>query len=404
MQERMDESGKQQNIILSYCLLFISGVSFPITSWLFFYLQYLDFKHIAVLTGLGALAGVLLQVPTGAFADLVGRKKAVIFSFLLSIVAELGIAYSTTFFSFLIFTLVGSLSLALFSGSLEALVYDSLKQHVDTLSYDHVVSRLEALNWIGLFSGSLLGGFMYFISPRLPYLAQGGLNLIAIPLTFLLIESQAHQVTHTWSSFIRQNTSGFRELFCNLQTTQKTLFFTIIGVGYYVAATILGISQAKEYGLDARGVGVLFALGYIASAIVSIFFPTIKKKLGQNFLLGLTVTALISSFLLAKFVGLLLGLVLITLRIASSTTFRNTRSVVFNSLISSQNRATALSTLILLAELPYILLSYFIGDTIDKTSPNTLALWLGIVLIILIGLEQVGVLCVSHLQKFSKKT
>ncbi len=189
---------------------------------------------------------------------------------------------------------------------------------------------------------------------------------------------------------LSQNATGFKELFHNRQVAFTSLTFITIAAGYYIAAQILGISQAKEYGITPSSVGVMFGVGYLLSALISHYYPKLKSLWGSQTLLILSVVALLASFVLARYVGMLLGALLIVTRIASSTTFRNSRSITFNLIFSSQNRATALSTLNLLSNLPYVMLAYFIGDTIDKTSPNTFAFYLGLVLIGILFIIQVG--------------
>ncbi len=98
---------------------------------------------------------------------------------------------------------------------------------------------------------------------------------------------------------------------------------------------------------------------------------------------------LIGSFLVAKWVGVVLGAMLIVARISSSTTFRNTRSSVINRLVGSENRATTISTLVLLSQLPMALMAYFLGDYIDRHTPNSLAWILGWTMVGLLGIQQI---------------
>jgi hypothetical protein len=163
--------------------------------------------------------------------------------------------------------------------------------------------------------------------------------------------------------------------------------FVILGAGYFVASELMGISQAREYGMDSRGAGILFGVGYIVSALISQFYPVLRKKLGGKNLLYIVAAILIGSFLVARWVGIAMGSILIVSRISSSTTFRNTRSSVINKLIGSKARATSISTLVLLSQLPMAIMAYFLGDYIDKHSPNMLAWLVGWVMIIALVLQ-----------------
>lgn len=391
------------NLRAAYFFSFVSQMFFPIAIWLFFYTKYLTFKEIAIISAIGTIASILFEIPTGAFADVVGRRKAIVLSYFVFSATMVGIAFSTTFTAFLFFIILGTLGDALYSGSLEALVYDSLKENGEVSKFGLVTSRMETLTWLGLFVGSFLGGFMYQYWFRLPYLTQALVTLIAGIFAIKLVEPKIDSKKYRLSDFLVQNTQGIRELFKNVRITQLTVVFIIIGSGYQIAASILGISQAKEYDIQPNVVGILFAGGYVIAALASHFYPQLKRKLGGKKLLIGATCLLITSFLFAKFVGVIFGAFLIIMRISSSTTFRNTRSILFNEFFSSENRATALSTLTLLTSLPYAILAYFIGSYIDKTSPNSFALVLGIAIIILLAGQQIMFRIFNYPRKDSPK-
>ncbi len=84
----------------------------------------------------------------------------------------------------------------------------------------------------------------------------------------------------------------------------------------------------------------------------------------------------------------MLGSILIVMRISSSTTFNNLRSSVMNGFIDSKNRATAISSLMLLTQLPFVILSSTIGGYIDKASPNSFALILGVAMMGILAIQQ----------------
>lgn len=383
---------KQQNIInfkLAFPLAFASMLFFPSAIWMFFYIQYLSFAEIATIMALGAVFSVVLEVPTGVFADIVGRKWAVFGSYALFAIAMVGIANTTTYLGFLGWTLVNGVVNALYSGSMEALVYDTLKEEQKESEYDHWVSRMETATWVGLFISTIAGGYLYTLGPRIPYLVQAGFMGGAALLALLLKEPRLDSVHYDLAEGIKQNLAGFAELLGNSKRRYLTMIFVTIGVGYYIAADILGISQTREYGLEPEHVGWVFGVGYIISALASHHYPWLRKRLGEMRLVWMAAGVLVVSFLLAKHVGVAIGIVLIILRIASSTTFRNSRSVIMNREISSKNRATTLSTLNFLVMLPYALGASVIGAHMDQTSPNQVAWVLGVAMTAVLGMVYV---------------
>jgi MFS family permease len=240
---------------------------------------------------------------------------------------------------------------------------------------------MESLAWVGLFLSAIVGGYLYYFWYKSPFIIQSFLYLGAALIAFALVEPKIDSKKISLATAIKFNFVGFKELFANIKISQISIVFITLGAGYFVASEMLGISQAREYGMDSRGVGFLFAAGYIISATASQFYPKLKARFGSKKLLYFVAILLISSFLFAKWVGVVIGSLLIIIRISSSTTFRNSRSSIINSQISSKSRATTLSTLNLLSQLPMAITAYFMGDYIDNHSPNSFAWILGLVML-----------------------
>ncbi len=375
------------NIKVAYILSFLSELYFPIVAWLFFYLRYLDFKQIAIITAIHVITSNLFEIPTGVFADLFGRKKAIFLSFFVCSFVMFAYPFNSLFWVFVVLEVLGGITNALLSGSLEALVYDTLKEANEESKYNKVVANMQSLSWLGLFISAIAGGYVYKYWFGTPWILQGVVFAIAAIATLWLKEPSIDSQKYELKTMLYQNAIGFRELFRNQKISQTTTVFLILGAGYFIAGKILGISQAREYGLDTKGVGILFAVGYIISALASQAFLKLSNWLGSKKLLVATMLILISGFISAKFVGITAGSVLIILRISSSTTFWNIQSSTLNPLIESKNRATTLSTFSLLCQLPYALLAYTIGDNIDKTSPNSFAFVLGITIVSLLVIQ-----------------
>jgi len=371
----------KNNVKIAYILSFFSELYFPISVWIFYYLRFLDFKQIGILTAVKLISSNLFEIPTGVFADMVGRKTSIVFSFFLYSFVMFGFANISVFWMFIVLDILKALSNAFFSGSLEALVYDSLKENNEKNTYDKVIANMESVAWVGLFLSAIIGGYMYYYWFRSPYIVQGILYFVTAIIALGLVEPKIDSQKYKLTEAIKFNFIGFKELFSSFKVSQISIVFITVGTGYFIASEMLGISQAREYGMDSRGVGFLFGAGYIISAIASQSYPKLRSWLGAKKLFLITTGILLLSFLLAKWVGVFIGSILIIGRISSSTTFRNTRSSIINGLISSKSRATTISTLVLLSQLPMALMAYFMGDYIDQHSPNSLAWVLGLVMI-----------------------
>jgi len=93
---------------------------------------------------------------------------------------------------------------------------------------------------------------------------------------------------HWYMTVSKQNIAGFREIFQNARITKITLQLAVIGAGYFIAANILGASQAREYGMDATGTGWLFGVGCIFSVLATRFYPKLRTMIGEKWLIVIT--------------------------------------------------------------------------------------------------------------------
>lgn len=378
-----------RNVRLVYILTFFSECYWPSVAFLFFYLRYFSYAEIATLVAIRALSANLFEIPSGAFADLVGRRWAIILSFLIGAGALFVFPFADAFWVFAVLEIVRGLSNALYSGSAEALVYDSMKEEGQEREYGRVAGRLETLSSGSWFVSAILGGYLYTWSYRAPWILQGLMYSAAAVVAWQLIEPRLDSIKVEIRAAIAQNWQGLRELFESRKTARITLQLAMIGAGYWIAAQILGVSQAREYGLGPKEVSWLWGAGSMVSILISWNYARLRSALGERRILILSAGTMILSFVLAKYVGLWIGIALVLLRFGSSSAFRNTRTVIVNTWISSRNRATALSTLNLLTQAPYILLAPLLGSMIDQSSPNRFAWYLGLGILALVGMAQV---------------
>jgi MFS family permease len=147
-------------------LFYSARFYYPVFTVLF--LDYgLTLEQFAILNIVWALTIVLAEVPSGALADIVGRKRLVVFAAIM-MVLELGlIVFSPIGASPLLFPLFlanricSGLSEAAASGADEALAYDSLKALGREDDWSRILQRTTQVVSIGFFITMILGAFAY---------------------------------------------------------------------------------------------------------------------------------------------------------------------------------------------------------------------------------------------------
>lgn len=377
-----------KNVKLAYILTALSELYWPSVPALFFYLRYFSFAEIATLWAIQMAASNLLEIPTGALADVVGRKKTIVWSFMIGAIVLFLFPFTTSLWVFVVLEILKGLANALYSGSMEALVFDDLKERGKERQYPTVAAHIETINWVSWAISSVGGGYLYYLQYQSPWLIQGIMFVVAAILATKLIEPRLDSIKVSIKGAWKQSWRGFQELFKNARTSRITLQLVMIGGGYIIASNILGASQAREYGMGATGTGWIFGVGCILSVLAARVYPRLRNWVGERKLVVITAGMMLTSFLVARYVGVWAGVGLILLRIASSSTFRNTRTVIVNQWISSANRATALSTLSLLTQTPYMFLAPLFGSMIDRTSPNQFAWMLGVGIVVVLAITE----------------
>jgi MFS family permease len=117
------------------------------------------------------MAGVfLLEMPTGAFADLIGRKRSFVISCFCFSLSMFVCYLSETFWVFVLAELMAAVAASFYSGSFKAWIVDSLKHCRFKGDLNDVFSKEEIVKPISVAIGSLAGAYIGTIDLALPWL------------------------------------------------------------------------------------------------------------------------------------------------------------------------------------------------------------------------------------------
>lgn len=151
---------------VAFRIFFNSRFYYPVFTILF--LDYgLTIEQFAVLNSVWAATIVLAEVPSGALADLLGRKRLLMITSVLMVIemALLGFVplrnLSLVFWAFCLNRILSGLAEAMASGADEALAYDSLMEQGDVKDWPTVLSLMMRLRSIGAVLTMSLGALIY---------------------------------------------------------------------------------------------------------------------------------------------------------------------------------------------------------------------------------------------------
>lgn len=156
---------RNARLFLWFRLLFNCRFYYPVYAILF-----LDFglsmTEFAALNLAWALSIVLLEVPSGAMADVLGRRRLVVLAAALMVVemitfASMPVGGPWVFWVFLCNRVISGAAEAFASGADEALAYDSIEPDKRTLIWPLVMGKLSRWMALGFIFISLVGAFVY---------------------------------------------------------------------------------------------------------------------------------------------------------------------------------------------------------------------------------------------------
>jgi len=372
------------NIKIAYFLAFCKNSWFWLGIWVFYYLLFTDYAGIGLIETSLIISMTASEIPTGAVADLLGKKKTLFISFFLQALGGFMMAFATHVNQLIISVFIMGVGGSFYSGTFEALIYDSLKERRKEGSYDKFIARMNAISLAAPAVCGLIGGYLYVLQPRLPFISNALFYTLALVGCLLLKEPKIDTVKFTFTNFIRQTKVGLSELFKNSFITKQTLLLLTIGVIIVICDEMLNSFLGVEYKFTPQQQGIMWSVIYLITAAASHYSPLIKKYLNYRdatIYVGLLIAI---TLIISPLLGMLLGGISLALRSSLQAAYGNYSSVLVNEQTDSNKRATTLSTFNLFKNIPYVFTAYFLGSLADQFSAVNTAAILGFILIVLL--------------------
>ncbi|MDZ7587101.1 MAG: MFS transporter, partial [Patescibacteria group bacterium] len=332
-----------RNIYLAYFLAAMKHTWFFLGVWVLYYLKFTDYAGIGLIETVLIVTTSIGEIPTGAVADLLGKKKTLIIAFALEAIGGFLMAFAQNFHQLIFSVFTMCLGGAMYSGTLDALVFDSLKQDKQESKYDQIIANIATISLVTIALVSIIGGWLYSINPRLPFFANAAAYVFGIIASFFLIEPVIDTIKFSARNYFIQTKKGFDQLFSKLN--HRLVFkLLLIGGKLVILDEMMEAFLLVEYGFKDQAMGIIYSLIYILSAFSSQLTPWLKRKLGLNFTLIFIGLILAISLTISPFIGLIFGGLMVILRYNLAPIFSNLTSVIINQHTESKYRATTIST------------------------------------------------------------
>lgn len=374
-----------RNIAMFYVLTSVYNSWFVAGVWVFIWGAFMTNTEIGISDAITFTLGFLIELPSGVMADLIGRRKAILLGNIMLTFGNLFVGLSSSFLTITLWYLLWTIGYAFQSGATEALAYDSLKQKGLEDKWKQVITTASVIGKVTSLTATALGGTLFAIGFRLPYMAATLSGVVGIVAAWYLQEIMVKKPDNLWSLslYINQIKDGVRTLFKPQVKYIALASITIISIGYMYNWGLLRPLTGERFGFDATTYSWLLSLTSLSIIGALVILNKMQNRFSVTKILWLTTMVYAILFFILGFshqvvVG---GLLMISLGIILTYV-----DILFSQFInehtSPQHRATTLSALALFTKLPYILLAVLIGKIADNKGLPAYTMIVGTVSII----------------------
>ncbi len=288
----------ERNIKVEYFYSFFSAMNITSAIWVL-YLAYkgMNLIEIGLLEGVFHLTGLVAEVPTGALADLLGRKKVIVLGRVSSIISAIIFLFSSNFFAFAIAFIFSALSYNLNSGSEEALFYDTLKTLKKEKSYIKINGRINFLIEIGMGIAAFTGGVLADFSFDYSYILAIVIGIVALGVAsmFTEVDIKADEKKEEKISVAEHFKTSYKLVHNNKKLIFILLYFPTV---FAMNAVVYFYSQQNFslLGFSKTEIAIVFLLYSALSALGAISANTVDKILKSSMIVVLPILLAISTF------------------------------------------------------------------------------------------------------------
>ena len=324
----------------------------------------LSLTQIMLLQSIFAILSVVLEIPTGYYADMRTRKESLVLASVSSFLGVLTYSLGENFMHFLIGELFFALAIALSSGTLSAFLFDTLEDLGETVQFKSIWGNALFYSMLGLGIANIIGGLLAEIGLRYAVYASVPFLFALIPLSLSLTEPNRHKLVIS-KGYTSELISIIKYQILKNQKLKWIIIYSGIVFAFNQSALWLYQPYFQKTGLEVAYFGFVFGGFQLVAGISSKYAYRVENWLGKKAsLASLIFLVSLSYFLMEHFVYLF------SFSFCFIQQFvRGFKKVVvddfINQVSSSETRATLLSAESFFARLVYAIILPFIGWSAD---------------------------------------
>ncbi len=258
-----------------YLYELISGFQIVDAVWVVFLLQRgFSIAQVGIAEGVFHVVSMCCEIPSGMVADLIGRKRTLVLSGLVSAAGSLCMVLTNAFPMILVAMGLNALSYNLVSGSREALTYDSLLEAGAQEEYLRVSAIQEKLYLFVFAAANLFSVVTVSLGYEKGYLISMVQGICCSIVALRLWEpgrenTKQQEKNRNWTRILKKHVIESGRFFVTHGfAARRMLISGVAAAGYYIVFMLLQ-QHLVEQGLQAKWIGIpllLISFGGMAGA------------------------------------------------------------------------------------------------------------------------------------------
>ena len=327
---------------------------------------------------------MLLELPTGAFADLVGKKVTVQMACFFMAISVLIFLLATNFWQFLLATIVQGLAESLRSGAREALLYDTLVEDGREKEFKTINSKIISIDQVALVVATFLGGYLATFDMRLPAIIFAICLIIATIVAGFIKEPSVDTEKFTFKNYLKQTKDGTKQIFRNKKIARLSLLYMLVGGIGWTFQRMLRDMILIDVGYQAPQIALITGLIRLFNVFVMLrILKHVKKNGGAGDVIILPLLMVIT-YLAAFWLNPTTSVFITTGLMLIGTGRFMLLNPYLQQEIESKYRATAMSAANMLVCLVLALNMFVLGVVMDYVSLSSVAIFYGFISLVFV--------------------
>ena len=346
----------------------------------------LELTQISILKAIYSISIVVLEIPSGYLADILGRKKTLVIGTILGFLGFATYSISYSFVGFLIAEIILGFGQSLISGADSAMLFDTLDDMKRKDEYVKYEGRIISIGNLAETIAGIVGGLLVGISLRFPYYVQTIVAFTAIPAALTLLEPARNT---------KMLNTGFKQilhivkysLFDHKELRWNIIHSSIIGAATLTMATLIVQPYLLQIELPLFYFGIIWPALNLTVGAVALYAYKIENRLNKaQSLLLITLFIPLGYIALSQVVaywGIVILFIFYIFRGFATPVLKD----YINQLTDSNVRATVLSVRNFVIRIFFAIIGPFIGWYSDLVSLQAATLIAGLVFLLSAGIS-----------------